>query len=117
MNQEQITLSVNAAILSLVEDFRRYPNKYLTEEDVRVHLCIRLMNDFGIIEETADRDRSIALHAEVRWWGPERSRELSDIIIFNVSELSVTPGEIKSQERFRLIPRKGYSSNKPEAVI
>ena len=117
MNENQITSSVSAAIASLIDDFRKYPNKYLTEEDVRVHLCIRLMRDFGVIQETADGDHSIAMHTEVRWWGPKESRELSDIIIFDVSSLSVTPGEIRSQEKFRLIPRKGYSSNKPEAVI
>ena len=90
---------IDNAIDNLIEDFCMYPNKYLTEEDVRTHLCLNLMERFGVIQKTKDSDRSIALHTEVRWWGPNGSQERSDIVIFDVSELSVTKEVIKKQTR------------------
>lgn len=108
---------VDQAIGRLVEDFQSFPNKYLTEDDVRVHLCLLLMEHFGSVENTKDRDKSISLHTEIRWWGPEGSQERSDIVLFDVSELSVTKECISRQTKLKLVPRKGYSSNKPIAII
>jgi len=108
---------IDNAIDNLIEDFCMYPNKYLTEEDVRTHLCLNLMERFGVIQKTKDSDRSIALHTEVRWWGPNGSQERSDIVIFDVSELSVTKEVIKKQTKMKIIPQKGYSFNKALAII
>jgi len=117
MNKDEAACHIKKAIEELIHDFKEFPNKYLTEEDVRIHLCFLLMRHFGCIQKTADNDRSIALHTEVRWWGENESKELSDIVIFNVEGMSVTPNEIRSQKRHRLIPRKGYAADTAEAVI
>ena len=79
---------VDRAIGRLSVDFIRNPNKYLTEDDMRMHLAFRLMPDFGEIEKTKDDDTSIALHSEVRWWGDDHREDRSDIVIFDVSSLS-----------------------------
>ena len=109
--------SINLAIESLIYDFNRYPNKYFTEEDVRIHLCHFLLDHFGEIRETRDNDRSIGLHTEVRWWGPNKSRMLSDIIIFDVGDLEVTAEKVGKLKHLELIPNKGFSGNTPKAVI
>ena len=108
---------INSAIRQLIDDFNQYPNKYFTEEDVRVHLCSFLLKDFGNINQTADDDRSISLHTEVRWWGENRSRMLSDIIIFDVIDLEVTPQRVKKLKHLDLIPNKGFSGITPKVVI
>jgi len=60
---------IQEALNKLKTDFFSYPDKYLTEEDVRVHLCYYLLENFGEIKKTADGGQSIALHSEMRWWG------------------------------------------------
>lgn len=108
---------IDNAIDKLIYDFECYPNKYLTEEDVRVQLCMFLMSDFGRTERTKDDDYSISLHSEIRWYGPSKLKYRSDIVIFEVSDLCVTPHVISDKNKFRLIPKKGYSANRPLAII
>ncbi len=104
----------NNAIQSLIDDFKKCPNKYLTEDDVRIHLCHLLMNDFSKIEETNDNDCSISLHTEVRWWGDEHLKYRSDIVLFDVSYMQVTKEKILELKNH---PTKGYSGNKIKGVI
>lgn len=108
---------VDEAISSLSEDFEENPNKYLTEEDMRIHLCFRLMPHFGGIQETADGDSSIALHSEIRWWGFGRRRDRSDIVILDVSSMNVTNEIVKEEYGLGLIPSKGYSAIRSLAAI
>ncbi len=104
----------NNAIQSLIDDFEKCPNKYLTEDDVRIHLCHLLMNDFSKIEETNDNDCSISLHTEVRWWGDEHLKYRSDIVLFDVSDMQVTKKKILELKNHT---QKGYSANKIKGVI
>jgi hypothetical protein len=106
---------VDRAIELLLHDFDRYPHKYLTEEDVRFHLCLLLHEDFGNLETTQDGGLSIALHSEIRWWGPNQSKFRSDIVIFNVQNLCVNKDSLRRQRT--QIPGKGYSSDSPKVAI
>jgi hypothetical protein len=100
---------LDAAIQHVVSKFLRCPNAFLTEEDLRVHLCSKLLNYFGAEEQTNDGDRSIALHTEVRWYGIGNMKTRSDIVLVEVSSLAVL--------RHRLLPSKGYGFNIPKAII
>jgi hypothetical protein len=105
---------VDNAIQSLIDDFNKYPNKYLTEDDVRIHLCHFLMNDFGEIKKTKDDDVSISLHTEVRWWGDKHLRYRSDIVLLDVSDMQVTKNKILKLKKHT---QKGYAINKIKGVI
>ncbi len=105
---------INAAIDRLIKDFSQYPNKYLTEDDVRVHLCHFLMDDFGKIEPTKDDDCSISLHTEVRWWGDRYLKYRSDIVLIDVSDTEVTQAKILKLPNH---PQKGFAFNKVKGVI
>ena len=91
------------------EDFVSYPNKYLTEDDVRIHLCKLLLEKFGEIEATRDGDHSISLHTEVQWYGKGTLKYRSDIVLIDVGTLHV--------KRFSQMPSKGYGFNIPKAII
>ena len=112
-----VASSVDEAIERISVDFLRNPHKYLTEDDLRFHLCCLLLRQFGELEQTEDGDQSIALHAEVRWWGEESRTDRTDIVIFDVASLNVTPNAIRSDLEHGLIPRKGFSASKPVAAI
>mgnify|MGYP001595643205 FL=1 len=112
-----VSEKVDLAIQRLIRDFERVPNKYLTEDDVRMHLCSFLMDDFGMEERTEDDDFSIPLHSEVRWWGPNQRKDRTDIVIFDVSCLSVTRSVVGGLYSFGYIPKKGYASSTPLAAI
>lgn len=105
----QETGSLNEAIHYVTMKFLRRPNVFLTEEDLRVHLCSKLLDHFGIEEQTHDGDYSIALHTEVRWYGSGNMKTRSDIVIVEVPNLDVL--------RHRLLPSKGYGFNIPKAII
>lgn len=108
---------INNAIDMLIEDFTNYPNKYLTEDDVRIHLCHLLMNDFGKIEPTKDNDCSISLHTEIRWWGERRLKYRSDIVLIDVVDWNVKPNKVFKLYQQNQIPAKGYAGNKVKGVI
>lgn len=101
---------VENAISMVVDMFRRSPNVFLTEEDVRFHICHYLLPHFGRETGTADDDRSISLHSEVRWYGRDGNLALrSDVVLIDVSELRVL--------RYLTMPSKGYGFNIPKAII
>lgn len=108
---------INDAIDRLIADFSQYPNKYLTEDDVRIHLCHLLMNDFGKIEPTKDNDCSISLHTEIRWWGEVHLKYRSDIVFIDVGDLNVEPNKVFKLYQQNKIPAKGYAGNKVKGVI
>lgn len=108
MIQQEID-HLDAAIRCVVSKFRQCPNIFLTEEDVRVHLCSKLLDYFGTEEQTNDGDCSIALHTEVRWYGSGNLKIRSDIVLVEVSNLDVL--------RHRLLPSKGYGFNIPKAIV
>lgn len=106
---EQDKSNVQACIDTVVDRFRRTPNVYLTEEDVRIHLCHELFCHFGHELTTQDDDRSIELHTEVRWYGNGNLKLRSDIVIIEVSTLMV--------HRKIQMPSKGYEFNIPKGII
>lgn len=100
-------------IKNLIHDFEEYPDKYLTESDVRCALVNKLMKDpaFNELYKTEDNSKSVPIHSEVRWYGQSgKLKWRSDIVIFDVSSLRV------KNDIFRL-PSKGFSFNKPWAII
>jgi hypothetical protein len=100
---------VNAAIKAVVIKFQRSPNIFLTEEDLRNHLCNELLKHFGTEETTQDGDKSISLHCEVRWYGRGTLKIRSDIVLVDVSNLKVL--------RYTKMPTKGYRFNIPKGII
>ena len=104
---------IRRSVLELIRDFERYPDKYLTESDVRCALVKKLMAapEFRELEDTEDGSKSIPVHTEVRWYG--QSNELkwrSDIVIIDVSTLRVKDGILK-------LPSKGFGFNRPRAIL
>lgn len=114
---KDIEVCIDKAISDLAKDFMTFPNKFLTEDDVRIHLSALLMPAFREIEDTKDGDKSIALHAEVRWWGPQGINKRSDIVIAEVSSMIVTRDRVKAEHDKQNIPEKGYSILRPLAAI
>lgn len=95
----------------LIKEFKKFPEKFLTEEDVRSYLYSLLLNDFGNIQSCEDSTKSIPIHCEVRWYGKGSLRFRSDIVIIDVSTMRT------DYSNFAKPPSKGYGFNKPEAII
>ena len=111
MNETERKNLVESRISTLINEFNRYPDKFLTEEDVRAYLYHLLLDGFSEIEETEDDSHSISLHCEIRWYGQGQNlRYLSDIVIFDVSQL-------KTQDDNQRLPSKGYGFNNPNVII
>jgi hypothetical protein len=105
--------SVSQALHSVLRDFGRYPDNFLTEEDVRSCIIRKLMNDFRLNRPltTEDGSQSVPVHSEVRWYGQSGKLKFrSDIVIFDVSTLQVKNSLTK-------IPSKGYGFNTPIVII
>jgi len=105
--------NIKSAIQNLVDDFKQNPDKYITESDVRCFLFSALMkiDEFSKLEDTSDGSKSISVHTEVRWYGNSgKLKWRSDIVILDVASLKVKNRVIK-------LPSKGYSFNKPKAII
>ena len=109
MTHKALDIVVNRCIADVVKRFQRSPNVFLTEDDVRVHLCGKLLCHFDSEEQTRDGDRSISLHTEVRWYGEEQLHLRSDIVLVDVHDLDVL--------RFSKLPSKGYGFNCPKVII
>jgi len=90
--------------------FRATPHILLTEEDMRMHLCVLLLPHFQEHVRTEDGKHSISIHSEVRWYGDGKLRYRSDIVIMDVSTLVVGTDKLK-------LPSKGYGFNVPKAII
>jgi len=107
--KEKIQQEIN----NLIKDFQEYSDKYLTEDDVRCFLVEKLMKhkEFSKPQSTSDNSQSVPLHTEVRWYGNSgKLKWRSDIVIIDVASLKVKDGMFK-------ISSKGYSFNKPLAII
>ena len=102
---------INDCINRLCVDFVSHPNKLLTEDDMRMHLSTILLEHFGESQTTQDGGSSIALHSEIRWYGNGRLKYRSDIVVIDVSTLSV-----RNISTMRL-PSKGFGFNVPKAII
>ncbi|TAE92127.1 MAG: hypothetical protein EAZ81_03675 [Verrucomicrobia bacterium] len=100
---------VDRCIAEVVKRFRSSPNVFLTEDDVRVHLCGKLLSHFDTEERTRDGDRSISLHTETRWYGDGTLKLRSDIVLIDVGTLDVL--------RHSQMPSKGYGFNFPKGII
>lgn len=108
------TERINACISAATALFERMPHIFLTEDDLRVHLCRYLLEHFGSEEQTRDGLSSIPLHTEVRWYGNDgRLRIRSDIVLMDVSSLYVSRLNALS----RVLPSKGYGFHIPKAII
>lgn len=100
---------VDNCIQQIVDRFLRTPNVFLTEDDVRIHLCSLLLRHFDRNLRTQDGDCSVELHSEVRWYGDGTLKLRSDIVIIDVSTLNV--------RRSTTMPSKGYGFNIPKGII
>ncbi|MEJ5361664.1 MAG: hypothetical protein WBK20_11950 [Spirochaetota bacterium] len=109
MVQDEIEKAINR----FINDFSDYPNKYLTESDMRCLLFSELlkMQEYCKIQETEDNSKSIPLHSEIRWYSKSKKLKFrSDIVILDVKDLIVKSGKIE-------LPSKGYGFNIPKAII
>lgn len=104
-------VTIENAIANLITEFETYPEKFLTEDDVRSYLYHLLLESFNQTSDTSDGEKSIPIHCEVRWYGNGRMKRRSDIVLFDVSSLKT-----KNTILFKL-PSKGYYFDKPTAVI
>jgi len=94
------------------ENFRKYPDIFLTENDLRSHLFAELLDGFSDIKTTIDQSKSIDLHTEVRWYGNDNKLKFrSDIVIIDASDLKT-----KNSTIFKL-PSKGFAFNRFSAII
>jgi len=111
MNETERKILIESRISTLINEFNRYPDKFLTEEDVRAYLYHLLLDGFSKIEKTEDNSHSISLHCEIRWYGQDQNlRYRSDLVIFDVSQL-------KTQDDNQRLPSKGYGFNNPDIII
>jgi hypothetical protein len=104
---------IESCIGEIERKFIARPDIYLTESDIRCHLFGALKQHQNLSQEieTSDGSYSIPLHTEVRWYGESgRLKYRSDIVVLDVTSLKVR------NNLFRL-PSKGYSFNKPNAII
>lgn len=112
LSSKEIASKVEIIINELISEFKQYPDKFLTEEDVRAYLYHLLLEAFDYVEKTEDGEHSIPLHTEIRWYGNSGTLKLrSDIVIFEVSTLKT-----KNKESVRL-PSKGYEFDIPYVLI
>ncbi|MFA5157881.1 MAG: hypothetical protein WC451_01655 [Patescibacteria group bacterium] len=105
--------NISIAIEKIISDFKEYPDKYLTEDDVRCFLFNELMkiDEFSLPIHTSDNSKSITVHSEVRWYGNSgKLKWRSDIVIVDVSTLRV------KNDIFKL-PSKGFGFNRPKVII
>lgn len=110
----EIQSSIERAIRRVELKFRRYPDIFLTEDDIRCNLFSELLKEevLSSFIRTQDNSSSIPIHSEVRWYGSNRSlRTRSDIVLFNVSQL------ITSYNNSIRLSSKGYVFGDPWAVI
>jgi hypothetical protein len=101
---------LDEAIEAVAAQFSSYPNIFLTEDDLRIHLCAKLSGKFSKIEKTSDDDFSISLHTEIRWYGNGKLKWRSDIVLIDVSTLRVLNRKMD-------LPSKGYGFNMPKAIV
>ena len=105
--------NINNAIQYLVMDFMRYPNKYLTESDIKCFLFTELMKikKFSKLQNTSDNSKSTSVHTEVRWYGDSgKLKYLSDIVIIN-------PAQLRTKDGYFKLPSKSYAFNYPLTII
>ena len=111
MDAISIGRCISDCVDHLCSDFGNSPNMLLTEDDMRMHLGILLLEHFGTFKKTQDGDSSIELHSEVRWYGNGRLKYRSDLVIIDVSTLRVRMvGGLR-------LPSKGYEFNIPKAIM
>ena len=110
-----LTFIIDLEIQKLIEDFEKYPDKYLTESDVRCFLVEKLVKqpEFSRFQKTEDGSESISLHTEIRWYGKSNKNVRYDIVIIDVSSLIVKDGAFKIPE----LPSKGFGFDTPLAII
>jgi hypothetical protein len=114
MEQAEIEWLVRETIRELKTKFDRYPDVFLTEEDVRSNLFADLLRKgFSAIKTTEDDSRSIELHSEIRWYGREEPKLTcrSDIVILDPSTLVTTASDDLE------LPSKQFGFNKFSTII
>lgn len=124
---------IKTCISTVIDLFKRTPHVFLTEEDLRFHLCNQLLQHFGTEERTEDGSTSISLHTEIRWYkkqstqsgnpsqnnnndlsdnDEEKKNTRSDIVLIDVSTLKVLTPDGPEK-----LPSKSYGFNVPKAII
>ncbi len=108
-----LNIEIEQSINDLVQNFNEFPDIYLTEEDVRAHLFLFILNRSNlcrILFNTYDGTKSIPLHSEIRWYGKSsKLKYRSDIVILD-------PRTMITKKGFSL-PSKGFGFNYFYAII
>ena len=108
-----IKRAIEEVVDNLFRTFSKYPNLFLTEEDIRCYLVSKLLkiSYFSLKQRTSDGYLSIPIHSEVRWYGASNKLKYrSDIVIMEPGDLRVREGKLK-------LPTKGYAFNHFWAII
>lgn len=105
--------SIEKAIKETANLFRRRPEYFLTEADMRCHFFSSLYQEPTLNREaeTIDHGYSIPLHAEVRWYGQTgQLKYRSDLVVLRTADLRTRRGKFE-------FPTKGFAFNKFDAII
>lgn len=115
MDDQDINKSITNVIKSFLELYKKYPNIFLTEEDVRCFLYSQFLREIPLlskIKRTHDDSFSISLHTEIRWYGIDRKLKKRSDIVF------IDPSSIKTKNQGSIkIHSKGFSFNDYYAII
>ena len=84
-------IAVENCINQIKNKFEKYPDIFLTEEDVRGQLFGILSKCFPKIKKTKDGSESVAVHSQVTWYNSKGYLRINpDISIINVATLDKT---------------------------
>lgn len=115
IQEDEILKAVDDSIKELIKTFEKYPDIFLTEEDLRCFLYSILMKKkiLYCLGKTSDGSFSIPIHGEIRWYGNnyEDLKYRSDIVVIDTSDLQT------QDNRFFNVNSKGFSFNNYYAVI
>lgn len=115
MDDQDIDKPITNVIKSFLELYKKYPNIFLTEEDVRCFLYSQFLREIPLlskIKPTYDNSSSISLHTEIRWYGIDgKLKKRSDIVF-------IDPNSIKTRNQGNIkIHSKGFSFSDYYAII
>jgi hypothetical protein len=100
---------IDEAIKSLQDEHEQCPGLLLTEEDLRLHLCIRLMKIFNEKSNTDDNFQATQVHAEVAWYDEQGHLTLRpDITILEPKALRLCNQRGNDSIRFQRLPSKQF---------
>ena len=110
---KELFSKIEQSVDKLVQNFKEFPDIYLTEEDARTHLFSLILKNSSLCRtlfNTQDGTKSTPLHSEIRWYGNSgKLKYRSDIVILD-------PRTMITKKSLSL-PSKGYGFNHFYAII